>query len=523
MGVDQAIDITYEQRRTILDLLERHLPTTEAWAYGSRAKWTARPQSDLDLVVFATPEQSSRVSDLREVFEESDLPFRIDMFVWDDVPESFRKQIEAEHVVLVDGSDPLFEGSSAGKTDRWTENLLGELTDNFDSVRVPVKQADRQPGPYPYYGASGIVDRIDDYLFDGEYLLIAEDGENLRTRKTPVAFLAHGKFWVNNHAHIVRGNHKGNTRYLMYAMSGLDISGYLTGSTMPKLTQRNVNRIRLRTPPLPEQRAIAHILGTLDEKIELNRRMNETLEAMARSLFKSWLVDFDPVRAKMEGRDTGLPKHIADLFPDRLVDSELGEIPEGWEARTLGDIVSLNPESWKSSCPPQAVSYVDLTSAKWGRIENVETYPWEKAPRRARRVLRKRDTIMATVRPGNGSFALIDEDGLTGSTGFAVLRPQNVYDRELVWCVATSSENIDRLAHLADGGAYPAIHPDSILATPVVLPDRVVRRAFSVPTGALLYRSKASKSESRFLADLRGAALPKLLSGGLRLRTLNGA
>ena len=91
-------------------------------------------------------------------------------------------------------------------------------------------------------------------------------------------------------------------------------------------------------PPLAEQRAIAHILGTLDDKIELNRRMNETLEAMARALFKSWFVDFDPVRAKAEGRDPGLPKPLADLFPDRFVDSELGEIPEGWEVRSLDQI-----------------------------------------------------------------------------------------------------------------------------------------------------------------------------------------
>ena len=89
-------------------------------------------------------------------------------------------------------------------------------------------------------------------------------------------------------------------------------------------------------PPLPEQRAIAHILGTLDDKIELNRRMNETLEAMARALFKSWFVDFDPVRAKAEGRDPGLPKPLADLFPACLVDSELGEIPEGWEVGLFG-------------------------------------------------------------------------------------------------------------------------------------------------------------------------------------------
>ena len=103
------------------------------------------------------------------------------------------------------------------------------------------------------------------------------------------------------------------------------------GAVFDSLRCADVPNFDLRIPPLPEQRAIAHILGTLDDKIELNRRMNETLEAMARALFKSWFVDFDPVRAKAEGRDPGLPKPLADLFPARLVDSELGEIPEGWE------------------------------------------------------------------------------------------------------------------------------------------------------------------------------------------------
>ena len=180
----------------------------------------------------------------------------------------------------------------------WRECRLAELTENFDTLRTPVKEADRRRGPYPYYGASGVVDHVDSFLFDGEYLLIAEDGENLRTRRTLVAFLARGKFWVNNHAHVVRGNDQADTRFLMYALSAVDISAYLTGSTMPKLTQGNMNRIVLQAPPISEQRAIARILGALDDKIDLNRRMSETLEAMARALFKSWFVDFDPVRAK---------------------------------------------------------------------------------------------------------------------------------------------------------------------------------------------------------------------------------
>jgi type I restriction enzyme, S subunit len=111
-------------------------------------------------------------------------------------------------------------------------------------------------------------------------------------------------------------------------------------STRASLNNEMLTRLSITLPSLEEQTAIGHILGTLDDKIELNRRMNETLEAMARALFKSWFVDFDPVRAKAEGRDPGLPQPLADLFPDSFEDSELGEIPRGWVAGKLGDLAA---------------------------------------------------------------------------------------------------------------------------------------------------------------------------------------
>ena len=262
-----------------------------------------------------------------------------------------------------------------------------------------------------------------------------------------------------------------NSQFLKYALLG-ERNAFLrfaSGTTHQTIYFPEVKAFHICLPPLAEQRAIAHALGSLDDKIELNRRMNETLEAMARALFKSWFVDFDPVRAKMEGRGPGLPKPLAHLFPDRLVQSEVGEVPGGWKTGTLGEIASLNPESWKSGHPPGFVRYVDLTNTKWGYIEHIEPYAWDEAPSRARRVLRKHDTIISTVRPGNGSYALIDEEGLTGSTGFAVLRPKAATDRVMVWCAATSSENIDRLSRLADGGAYPAVQPSEILSTPVAV------------------------------------------------------
>ena len=329
---------------------------------------------------------------------------------------------------------------------------------------------------------------------------------------------------VNQHVAIIRPNHrKLSARFLRYFLlypetqrTMLSLAG--SGGTRNALTKGIIESFTVRAPrEVAQQEAIAHILGTLDDKIELNRRMNGTLEAMVRSLFKSWFVDFDPVRAKMERRDTGLPSHLDDLFPCKMMDSEFGPIPAGWRMATLDAIATLNPESWKRESAPSVVAYVDLKNTKWGTVEKVLSYDWGKAPTRARRVLRRDDTIVGTVRPGNGSYALISEDGLTGSTGFAVLRPRCRQSRELLWCSATSRSNIDRLAHLADGGAYPAVRPEVLGETPIVLADAPVRRAFGEVTCPLIDRIGGNRRESVTLSSLRDSLLPKLVSGDLRV------
>ena len=546
MGLEQPIDITAEQRKTVLTLLKRHLPNTTAWVYVSRTKWTASPQSDLDMVVFATPEQSGCVSDLRRAFEESDLLFRVDLFVWDAVPEQFREQIQADHAVLVEREKLCMAGE-------WHQTVYGRFSSDFvDDLLVNLCDQVNgvQTGPFgsqlhkkdyvlsgtpivtvEHLGNNRIIHKDLPYVSDHDRERLSK--YSLRTgdivfsrvgsvdRRALVREPENGWLFSGRCLRVRADPRKIDSAYLSYFF-GLPsfkehVRAIAVGATMPSLNTQILSDIVLPHPcDLNKQRAIAHILGTLDDKIELNRRMNETLEAMARALFKSWFVDFDPVRAKMEGSDTGLPQRTANLFPSRMVDSELGAVPEGWKAATLGDIASLNPESWKSSNPPHTVTYVDLASAKWGYLDKVKSYTWEKAPSRARRVLRKHDTIVATVRPGNGSFALIGTNGLTGSTGFAVLRPQKTFDRELVWCAATSLDNIERLAHLADGGAYPAVRPNAVLATPIVLANRCVRKAFAKFTGVILDRIEEYKYESRALAGMRDTLLPKLVSGQIQ-------
>jgi type I restriction enzyme S subunit len=276
----------------------------------------------------------------------------------------------------------------------------------------------------------------------------------------------------------------------------------------------------LRNLPFPDlprskQEEIGRVAALCDDKIDLNRRMAATLEEMARALYRSWFVDFDPVKAKAEGLAPAfMDEATAALFPDRFED---GGLPEGWRRGRLSDVASLNPEKWGTRNAPETIVYVDLSNTKWGVIEATTTYSWSEAPSRARMVLRPGDTIVGTVRPGNGSFAYVAETGLTGSTGFAVLRPNRPNDAALVNLAATDPENIAALANLADGGAYPAVRPDIVGASEVIIAPEMVRDAFAAQVTPIVNRMEEAKRESRSLAALRDILLPKLMSGELRV------
>ena len=163
----------------------------------------------------------------------------------------------------------------------FTEYNFSEVTINFDKKRIPLSGADRgkRQGKYRYYGAQGVIDYIDDFIFDGTYLLIAEDGENLKSLKQNIAQVVDGQFWVNNHAHVVQGNELSDTQFLCYLMNSIDLSGYITGSAQPKLSQSSLNAVRLRLPLKDDQMRIVQHLLLLDQKIEVNERVNHNLAA----------------------------------------------------------------------------------------------------------------------------------------------------------------------------------------------------------------------------------------------------
>ena len=164
--------------------------------------------------------------------------------------------------------------------EEWKEYRLGEVVNILDSKRVPLSSKERsnRKGSFPYYGAQGIIDYIDDYIFDGTYLLVAEDGENLKSHKQQISQIAKGKYWVNNHAHILESNGKCDIRYICYLLNTIDISGYVTGSAQPKLNQENLKAITLKLPSLATQIRIADFISMFDDKIALNRKINSNLE-----------------------------------------------------------------------------------------------------------------------------------------------------------------------------------------------------------------------------------------------------
>ena len=325
----------------------------------------------------------------------------------------------------------------------------------------------------------------------------------------------------------------------------------MIGSAQKALTIDSIRKLWVKFPPIEYQNKAASILLSLDKKIKLSRQTNQTLENIAQAIFKSWFVDFEPTRAKIAAKQAGQDservamaaisgkaleeldqlsseqleqlKETAALFPDEMVDSELGEVPEGWDFGKLESLCSLNKTSWTKKSAPNCIWYVDLANTKNGVIEETQYYSWEDAPSRARRILSRGDTIVGTVRPGNRSFSIIGDTDqqLTASTGFAVLTPLRAELTEFVFVAATSDENIDRLAHLADGGAYPAVKPDVVTSMDLVIPSDEVIDAFSKQAKSLFEKRGKNLETDLSLKNLRDTLLPKLLSGELEIPSKN--
>lgn len=316
-----------------------------------------------------------------------------------------------------------------------------------------------------------------------------------------------------------------------------------SGSAQAGANAKVLGLFELELPEREIQDSIVEIAFNLINKENTNLLINQTLEQMSQTLFKSWFVDFDPVidnaldagnpipealqsRAELRQKVRNsayfkpLPADIRALFPAEFEEAESGSVPMGWKEGSIPDIAFINPTSWGTKNQPNYVNYVDLSNAKDGIISSIDKISFKEAPSRARRILKKDDLIFGLVRPANRSFAYVHIDGLTGSTGFAVIRAKNTIYKNFIYYFVTYDKNVEELARIADGGAYPAIKPDDICSLPLIIPSEEIVERFDELTSNFRYLMNNSLVQNDFLTNLRDTLLPKLISGELSLEDL---
>ncbi|MGE5481549.1 MAG: restriction endonuclease subunit S [Bacteroidota bacterium] len=300
-----------------------------------------------------------------------------------------------------------------------------------------------------------------------------------------------------------------------------DLLAQATGSTFPNVTVEQLARIPYPRLPELEQRAIAHILGTLDDKIESNRRMSETLEAMARAIFKAWFVDFEPVRAKVEGRwrrgesIPGMPAHLYDLFSDRLVDSELGKIPEGWSAGTFGQFITQRTERVGDR------EVVVLSAVACGKLVRSDEHFTKRVYSKEIRnylLVEQWDVAYNPSRINIGSIGMLEEP-IVGAVSpvYVVARPEAEYRWFLEFSLRRACTR-EWINTLASGSVRQSLSYKDFASIPCVIPPRHVAMHFTRVWSQLRKGINSRTNENTVLITLRDTLLPKLISGELRVK-----
>ena len=416
-------------------------------------------------------------------------------------------------------------------TGQWREVMLGDVAELIMGQSPPGSTYNESGDGLPFF--QGVKDFNYRYptprVFCSEPTRIAQKGDILFSVRAPIGRVnvADRKCSTGRGLAIIRPHIATDARYLEYRLRSLESRWdalETSGSVFGNATKRDLESLPLSLPPLSEQRAIAHILGALDDKIELNRRMNETLEEMARALFKSWFVDFDPVRAKMEGRwrpgqsFPGLPADLYHLFPARLAPSELGQIPEGWEVKTLGDVVDVVGGATPST---KVAEYWDGGAHCWATPKDLSNLSSPVLLDTERKItdagldkissgLLPPGTLLLSSRAPIGYLA-ISEAPVAINQGFIAMPPKEAISNLflLYWC----SYFHEQIINYANGSTFLEISKRDFRLIPIAMPGETIMKAFHSRAHPLHERIVSNERASRALAAQRDALLPRLVSG----------
>ncbi|WP_329799104.1 restriction endonuclease subunit S, partial [Escherichia coli] len=369
---------------------------------------------------------------------------------------------------------------------------ITELADFCNAQRIPLSAMERahKKGNFPYYGASGIVDYIDNYIFDGSYILISEDGENLKSRKTPIAFEATGKFWVNNHAHVLKAKKPHLTALIIQYFSQLDLSPYLTGAAQPKLNKASLNLIPLYLPiDESEQKAIASILSSLKDKIDLLHCQNKTLESMAETLFRQW---FD-----VDSNDEWQEKNVLDIFT--LVG---GGTPKTSVA-----------EYWTDEIP--WISGGDISAAHQGYLYSTEkSISLAGLQNSSAKLLPKNSTVIS-ARGTVGKYALLARDMAFSQSNYGIVSKIGNYPFFIYLLVGFI---VDDLLTAAYGSVFDTITTRTFESVNLKFPSLNSIEKFNEEISPIFSKKETNTQQIKTLETLRDTLLPKLMSGEVRVQ-----
>ena len=367
------------------------------------------------------------------------------------------------------------------------EYPFDEVVTLFDKQRVPLSSMDRakRQGKYRYYGAQGIIDYIDDYIFDGEYLLLAEDGENLKSNKQNLAQLVDGKFWVNNHAHILRTKRICRLRYFYYWINSKNMTEYVTGSAQPKLSQSSLKKMVIPLPSLEVQDKILGVIIPIDEKIKENARINKNLEAQAQAYF--------------------IDRFIANADPT-------------WSQGTLSDLGTVVGGGTPSKKHPEyysehGISWItpkDLSVDKSKFISHGENDISDIGFSNSSATKMPKGTVLFSSRAPIGYIA-IALNVVTTNQGFKSVIPNTNVGTAYIYFFLKQALPI--IEGIASGSTFKEISGSGMKSVPAIIPDNETLHFFSEFCKPLFEQQAMLEAESRKLSGIRNALLPKLMSG----------
>ena len=459
-----TIDVELKDLKIVKSIFARHLPYKQVWAYGSRVKWTAGHMSDLDCVVFGATD--SEIANTKEAFDESDIPFEVQLLNWETIPDDFKENIREQYFILRNNGD-------------WREDMLGTVLE----IKYGKDHKFLANGSIPVYGSGGVIRYVNDSIYADESILIPRKGSlnNILYKNKPF-WTVDTMFWSKIDKKMVV------PKFLYYQLTIIDYTSLNVGSAVPSLTVPVINQIKISLPPLPEQKAIASVLSSLDDKIDLLHRQNKTLESIAETLFRQWFIE---------------------------------EAQDDWEEVSLSQLANIicgktpskkKPEYFDGNVPfikiPDMHGNIYITQTADSLTEEGENSQRNKTiPSFSICV-----SCIATV----GLVSMTIAESQTNQQINTIIPYKEIYRYYLFLYMKNS---FDLLQAMGSGGtATLNINTSSFSKMNIDKPDDITLENFSDKVSLIFNKILSNQKQIKTLESLRDTLLPKLISGNIRVK-----